>query len=755
MAYRVIGQPVERAEGADKVSGKAGYSADVLLPGMIWAKALRSPHPHARIKWIDISKARRRRGVLAVITAEDLPPVLTGRMLRDMPILARDKVRFIGERVAVVAAQDRELAEEAANLIVVEYEELPTVFDPREAMREGASIIHEEVDSYNLPHKRLNQPPPPHPNVHSLKRWSLGDVEAGFGRAEHVFEHTFTTQYQHQGYLEPYAGMVQIDKQGRVQVWLSDKTPYAGRKNLADTLQLPEENFLINLTNIGGDFGGKGSIMDMPLCYVLAKKTQRPVKMVMSYTEELTAANPRHPSFITLKTGLTRDGKIVARTVRATYNSGAYGAFKPTPPVNLMGAARGDGVYAIPNLLIYSYSVYTNCMPCGHSRAPGEPQMIFAEESHMDMIAHALRMEPYELRKRNLLHDGFTLADGHLLKQVKVSQTLDAAIRASDYKKGKRAPNVGRGMALCHRTVGTGESETLLSLNEDGSFTLLTSIPDTGTGSHTILRQIAAEVLSVPVEKIQTQLGNTDTFKNDTGPGGSRVTHVSGQAVYQAAELMKKKIFEGGERLFELPKKRLAFENGWLRPKARGGSHKISLKRLAAEFKKLGGLPQVTGQYKASQKAPVTCFCAQVAEVEVDEETGQIRVRSIVNAQDSGRVLNPIGFQGQIDGGVITGVGFALTEEIRVEEGKVVTANLGEYKMPTIKDIPRLTTAVLEEPEGPAPFQAKSIGESTTSPVAGAIANAVYDAVGVRITDLPITSEKVYAAMQFRNRARF
>ena len=373
MSHRIVGQPIGRLDGADKVSGAARYSADVTLPGMIWGKALRSPLPHARILGIDTSKARALPGVLAVLTAADLPDVLVGRRMFDMPVLARDRVRFIGEKVAVVAAADPDVAEEALALIDVEYDDLPAIIDLAKALESDAPLVHENAGAYEgAPTER------PHPNVQSVLRFKLGDVEAGFREADRIFEHTFRTQLAHQGYLEPHAGVVAIDGDGRVQVWASNKMPYRLKELMSHALRLPKEQIRVNLTPIGGDFGGKGSLMDLPLAYHLARATGRPVKMVMRYAEELMAGNPRHPSLITVRTGVTRDGQIVARQVKALFNSGAYAAFKPVPHVHLGGVSLGAGVYRIPNLLIESYCVYTHNVPCGHMRSPGEPQMVFA-----------------------------------------------------------------------------------------------------------------------------------------------------------------------------------------------------------------------------------------------------------------------------------------------------------------------------------------------------------------------------------------
>jgi CO/xanthine dehydrogenase Mo-binding subunit len=721
MAHRIVGHPIGRLDGVEKVRGEARYSADVALPGLCWGKALRSPLPHARIVRIDTRKAAALPGVLAVLAGRDLPDVLVGRRMFDMPMLARDRVRFVGEKVAVVAAADPDVAEEALALIEVEYDDLPAVFDPVEALKDGAPLVHENPGAYEgaLPER-------PHPNVQSVLRYRLGDAEAGLARAHRVFEHTFRTQLQHHGYLEPHAGVVAIDPGGRVQVWASNKMPFRLKELLAHALRLPAEQIRVNLTPIGGDFGGKGSVMDLPLAYHLARVTGRPVKMVMRYSEELMAGNPRHPAVITLRTGVDREGRIVARRVTALYNGGAYAAFKPTPSVNLYGASTGAGVYRIPDLLIESFCVYTHSVPCGHVRSPGEPQMVFAEESHMDMIAKALALDPAELRKRSLLQDGDLLPDGHHLEHSRSRETLEAALEASDWGKPKPGPWIGRGVAMSHRHIGAGFTNARVRLERDGRVTLVLGLPDTGTGAHLVLRQVVAEVLGVPLEAVSVVVATTDAFTTDSGVGGSRVTHTGGQAAYRAAEALKAQIAEEA---------------------ATRGLPATSLAALAEAVTREGRTLEASHFYEAKAGA-VTCFSAQVAEVAVDPQTGQVTVRRFTTAHDVGTVINPIGHQGQIEGGLVQGLGFATMEELRTEEGRIGTLSLGDFKLPTVQDIPPLTTVLLEDPVGPGPFRAKAIGEGSISPVAPAIANAVADACGVRVMDLPITAEKVYFALR-------
>jgi putative selenate reductase molybdopterin-binding subunit len=722
MAHRIVGQPIGRLDGIGKVSGEARYSGDVTLPGLVWGKALRSPLPHARIVRIDASRAKALAGVLAVLTARDLPDVLVGRRMFDMPMLARDRVRFIGEKVAVVAAVDADIAEEALALIDVEYEDLPAVFDPVEAIQSGAPILHENPAAYEgaLPER-------PHPNVQSVLRFKLGDVEAGFREADRNFEHTFRTQLDHQGYLEPHAGVVAIDEEGRLQVWASNKMPFRLKELLSHALRLPPEQIRVNLTPIGGDFGGKGSLMDLPLAYHLARVTGRPVKMLMRYAEELMAGNPRHPSVITMRTGVSKDGRIVARQVKALFNSGAYAAFKPAPSVNLGGTGMGAGVYRIPNLLIESFCVYSNNIPCGHARSPGEPQMVFAGESHMDMIARELALDPADLRRRNLLRDGDHLANGHHLEHVRASDTLEAALKASHWSEPKPGPWIGRGMAMTHRHIGVGFTNARVRLETSGTVTLSIALPDTGTGAHLVLRQVVAEVLGLAIGEVEIEIANTDDFTTDSGVGGSRVTHTGGRAAFHAAEKLK------GQIQTEASKHGLPV------------SARAEIARAAA---KDGRTLEASHFYDAKAHGAVTSFTAQVAEVAIDPATGQVTVRHFTTAHDVGTIINPIGHQGQIEGGLIQGLGFALIEEMKTEEGRISTLSLGDFKLPTIQDIPPLTTVILQDPVGPGPFNAKAIGEGSISAVAPAVANAVADACGVRILDLPITAEKVYFALR-------
>jgi CO/xanthine dehydrogenase Mo-binding subunit len=745
MTYTVVGKPLGRLEGPAKVTGAATFTADVILPEMIWGKVLRSPLPHARIVSIDTSQAEKMPGVLAVLTARDLPDILTGRLVYDTPVLARDQVRFIGEKVAVVAAEDPDVAEDALALIEVEYQELPAVFDAEEAMKPDAPLLHPDYRSYpHAPEKFFSDLP----NVHSHVTWQVGDIEEGFAQAQQVFEYTFTTHSQHQGFIEPHASVVSVDSEGRAHVWISNKMPVRAQKLLADAVQLPQERVVVHPVCIGGDFGGKGSLMDSPLCYHLSKRTGRPVKMVMTYTEELMAGNPRHPATISLRTGVTDQGKLVAFQARVVFDSGAYAGFKPVPIVNIPGANSAAGVYGTPHVRIDAYSVYTNCLPSGHVRAPGDPQVTFAVESSMELIAEAMGIDPLEFRKRNLVQDGDLLPDGHRLEHVRIRQTLEAAIESSNWGKPKAHPHVGRGVAASYRHIGSGEANAEIRLESDGTVKVITPVPDTGTGAHTVLQQVVAETWPLPVEQVQVE-ARPDLFETDSGAGASRVTYVVGQLVKEMTEELRESMCRVAATALECQAEEVVFEDGHCTVK---GSSDRTL-TLAQVAEAGSGKPELSiRKTQVNRDNPqVTTFTAQVVELEVDPETGQIKILEVVTSHDVGTIINPIGHRGQIDGGLIQGIGFGMIEEVVMEEGQVSTLHLGDYKLPNIKDIPPLKTVLVQEEIGPAPFHSKAIGESSITPIAAAISNAVYDAVGVRFYTLPITAEKVYRALRERD----
>ncbi|HXG36999.1 MAG TPA: xanthine dehydrogenase family protein molybdopterin-binding subunit, partial [Dehalococcoidia bacterium] len=514
----VIGVPIPRIEGADKVSGRALYAADVALPGTLWAKILRSPYPSARIVHVDVSAAWEVPGVRAVISGKDVEGHRWGRRFRDMPVLCWDRVRFVGDRVAAVAADTLDAAEEALQRIEVEYEELPAVFDPLEAMQPGAPLVHDDISQYEEIQKDVMIPEVP--NGISRMVWQKGNLEKGFQEADLVVEHTFRIPSRHHGYLEPHTGLVAIDESGRVQVWTASKSPFGSRSQLAKAVGLPDEQVLVHPVHVGGDFGGKGDALDLPIAYFLAKQSGRPVRIVMTYLEELLASNPSHETVVLIRTGLKRDGRMVARYLQAVHNSGAYGAMKPLPHVGIGGAVHGGGPYRIDNTLFEAIQVYTNTVPAGFFRAPGAPQINFAVESHTDLIAKELGMDPARFRLQNIMEEGDENAVGERLRGVKARETLEAALQKAGWDKPKPGPNYGRGIAMYERHVGAGPSSAAISLREDGSFAVISPTVDQGGGIHTVLQQIVAEEMQVPLERVQVVVGDTDTMPPDMGVGG-------------------------------------------------------------------------------------------------------------------------------------------------------------------------------------------------------------------------------------------
>ena len=733
--YAVVGKPVTREDGPDKVSGHTRYSGDLILPGMLWGKVLRSPVPHARIVHIDIAGALKLPGVHAVLTGRDLAGMLVGRTLRDTPLLAQDKVRFVGEKVAAVAADNLDTAEEALTLIEVEYAELPAIFDPIQAMRPEAPVVHDGAPIYEGP----SGPVQPRGNISHHETWSGGDVEQGFRESDLIFEHTFTTPWVHQGYLEPYACMVDIDEAGRIQVWANNKQPFRLRWQLASALGVPEDRIRVNPCAIGGDFGGKAGAMDVPLAYALAQRAGRPVKMIMSYVEELMAGNPRHPSVITIKSGVKQDGQLWARQTRVVYNGGAYGGFRGSLTLS-GGRQAGGGPYRIPHFRIDNYMMYTNNIPCGSYRAPGEPQAVFAVESHTDMIARAMGIDPYAFRLKNVVHEGEVSGTGQFFRHVRGEETLRRAAEAANWG-APLPPGFGRGIALGQRPQGRAISIARVAMDAHGRVTLSSSVPDTGVGFYSVGRQVVAEDLGLPVEAVSMTRLDTDAVPFETGAGAGTSVGAA-HAALGAAQDVRQQLADLAAEFYVWPQERIVFRQGrvFVEDDPESG---VSLPELAARAVATLGHP-IVGEMTTTAEAPdVTAYCAQVVEVEVDPETGQIVVQRIVTAHDVGTIINPLDHQGQIDGAVIQGLGYARMEGLQSADGLISTLSLGEVKIPTMQDIPDLVTVLVESPGGEGPYQGKAIGENPISPVAPAIANAVYDAVGVRIQDLPITAEKV------------
>ncbi len=736
----IVGAPVQRAEGPDKVTGQTRYAADIPREGTLWGRILRSPHPHARIRGIDATAARNAPGVRAVVTGKDVPHHFMGKQIRDLPVLCWDVVRYVGDRVAAVAADTPEAAEAALALIEVDYEILPAVFDPVAATEPDAPLLHDDVAGYaGAPHERLATDVR---NGLTRLAWSKGDVEQGFREADIALEHTFRVPARHQGYLEPYAGLLAIDPDGRIQVWASTKDPFRTRRMLADTIGVAHAAVRVHPVNVGGEFGGKGDARDLPVAFFLARESRRPVKVVMTYAEELTASNPDEATVVTIRSGVKRDGRIVARRLKAWHAGGAYGGLKASASFATWHYA--GGLYRVENAAFEFLQVYTNTTPGGYYRSPGSIPVFFALESHTDLIARELGMDPGAFRLGNVLRDNDEDAIGKRLPGLRIHAVLSRALEASGWHGPRRGPHRGRGVAIYGRHISGGETGIAVTAESDGTLTVLSPTVDQGTGTHTILRQLVAEHMQLALEQVRVVTGDTDTAPYDTGARASRVTYTAGLAVEKACDRLEARLAGHAARMLECDASEIAYARGRFRGRTGPG---LSLAQVAARY------PDdrtVTVQEDFPYRDEITYVCAQVADVAVDPETGATKVERMVTAHDVGTIINPVTHQGQIDGGVVMGLGQAVMEELVLDNGKVINANLGEYKLPGIRDIPPLETVLVESEGGLAPHGGRAIGEFANNAAPAAIANAVADAVGVRLFEIPVSAEKVYRGLRHR-----
>jgi len=708
-AGAALTSPESRIEGREKVTGAARYAMDVAVPGALWAAFVGSPYPHARVVRVDASKALAMPGVHAVISGKDTAPARVGRRLQDWPVLAHDRARFIGERVAAVAADTREIAEVAARAIEVEYEELPAALTVEAALAEGAPVLHPDRSTYFS----LGEPTPvPHANMQGRVVHEHGDVTAAFAAAARVFEHTFSYGRDHQAYLEPRGSVVWLEGD-TVHVITTNKAPFSLRDQMARTLGIAPERIVVDAPYIGGDFGGKGLSFDEYSLYFLARATGRPVRSLMSLTDDFQVTNPRHGATIALRTAVDRDGRIVAHEARVVLDGGAYAAGKP-----VVGLIPGDSQltlagYRVPAARVEVITAYTNSEPAGHVRAPGQPQNAFAAESHVDEIAREMGIDPLELRLRNAIEPGEPDVQGHEWHDHLSREVLLTAKREGRW--GEPLPRgQGRGIGYCVRHVGRGKTSVVLTVAKDGAVEVLTGAPDQGGGAHTMIQRVVATELGIAPERVRVRQGTTAEAPRDPGVGGSRVTPVAGNASVEGARKLKE----------ELAKRDPDID---------------------AALRASAGL-SVTGE--SAQEKSRYSVCAYVITVEVDRDTGQVRVLDALLVADVGTVINPVAHRGQLEGAFVFGLGQTLMEELRIEDGRVVTTNLDSYKIPTMPDVPPLRIVLLTNDPGPGPFGAKSVGELGNAAVGPAIANAIRDAVGVRIRSSPITSEKVFEALR-------
>ncbi|MGH7886828.1 MAG: xanthine dehydrogenase family protein molybdopterin-binding subunit, partial [Candidatus Binatia bacterium] len=616
-----------------------------------------------------------------------------GKSIRDIPVLCWDKVRYVGDKVAAVAAESRDAAEEAVNLIDVEYEELPAVFDVLDAIKPGAPILHDNAPGYDGAPEGIMAPAGG--NVVNKLTFGKGDIDKGFAEADLVLEHTFRMPIHHQGYLEPQSFLVKIDGDGTVNAWASTKGPFGTRGQFAKAVGIPPKQIHVQAVHVGADFGGKSGAGELPICYFLAKQAKRPVKIVLTHSEELTAMNPDHYTVIKVKTGVKRDGRMTARYLQAIHGTGAYAGMKPGRAS--IGGAGSATPYKIDNSYMEALQVYTNTVPCGFWRAPGAIQAVFASESHMDLVAKELKMDPAKFRMINLVGEGEENALGRSWTGVKAKETLKAALDAAGWKTPKRADKrtcVGRGVAMYERGTGAGKVWVNLTAELDGSLTVFTVAGDQGTGLQTILCQTVANEMQVPYGSVRCRIGNTAdvSYGVDVGFGGSRSTNINSAAAFQASGELRKKLNAQAAAMFGCAEEQVVYQSG-----------KFSVKGVKQKPLKLTDVVKATGapvavsvEIEVARKGSSTSFIAQVAEVEVDRETGRVKLNKFVTAHDVGTIINPLGHQGQIDGEAIMAIGSALMEELIHDQGKVTTTNLGEYKIPNIFDIPKFKTVLVK-----------------------------------------------------------
>jgi CO/xanthine dehydrogenase Mo-binding subunit len=736
-AYTVIGQAKGRKDGPPKVTGEATFTYDVSLPGMLYAKVVRSPYVHARIVSIDTSSAKAVSGVHAVLTGEDTAPHLSGNRVRDMPALADGVVRFIGQRVVAVVAEDEETASRACELVQVEYVELPAIFTIEEGLDSASPLLHPDMLGY----QGYLKPPAVPSNVFFTTSYGVGDIDKGFKDADLVFEDSYKTQRVHPAFFEPRSCVVDADIDGRVHVWTTTKAPHGLKMAVAAGIGEDPANVVVEPNYVGGDFGGKGCPFDEPLAYFCSKATRRPVRMVLGYQEEFEAGNPRHESEIRMRTGVKKDGTIVAHHQDMVFNSGAYAGLQPLG--YLAGTDRIAANWLMPHARFDHRQVYTNNVPGGYMRGPGEVQGTFALESHMDEVARKLGMDPVEFRRKNILHNGDLTPMNEEFIGVRAEETLLAAIEAAGYPRNL-PPHHGIGISMASRPAGGGETHVEITIEDDGSVHVSTPLFEQGSGSHTVLAQVVAEELGTTYESVTVVSMDTDGTPFDSGIAGSRTMRMLGPAAHDAAVEARGNLLDSAAELTGWPVEKLVSEDSRIVNQDSGES--IGWTEL---FSRLPG-QVVVGRASSKEQglAQYTAYVAQVAEVSVDPETGEVKVLKFVSAHDVGTVLNPIGHQGQINGSFASGFGFAVMEELVVASGRVVTQSFADVKIPTSVDMPEMQTVLVPSDEGDGPYKIRSIGEGPLLGVAPAIANAVRDATGVRYRELPLTPEKVLAGLR-------
>jgi CO/xanthine dehydrogenase Mo-binding subunit len=764
-----VGLTMSRLEAWEKANGAAVYTEDMVLPGMLHGAILFSPYAHARILRYDTSKALALPGVKAVVTGDDLERRYMGLVVKDETVLAKGKVRYIGEPVAAVAAIDRETARAATRLIEVEYEELPAVFTIEEAIADGAPVLHEDFESYFKIYDATTRRA-----VNELARSRIvrGDVARGFAESDVVIEKTYETSAQYHAYLEPNVALASVDGRGKVSVWSSTQSVFRTQANIHESLGIPMSRIRAISPRIGGGFGGKSEATVQPIAVALALKANRPVKVVLSRDEDMISMRARHPTRIRVKTGARRDGTLVARELEAWFDGGAYA--DDSPAVMNFALFFGAGPYRFEHVDILGHAIYTNKLRYGAFRGFGNPQATYASESQIDEIAAALGMDPLDLRLKNIVRPGDRWIGGQTLVTSGLEECIEKAVTASRWRerRGRASAEPGKrrglGLALTSHVCGFLSTSAIVRLAEDGSLTLNTGAVDLGQGSDTALAQMCAAGLGLSVDDVNLVAPDTDASPYNSGTNCSRVTYMVGRAVGEATAVVRQKIVKLAATILECAEADVELlPDGLLA--AAGTNRSVTLKEIAARslwFADGGG--PVIGSGSVMHNEPLDpkhtllsgfvsfdnvgafVFGAQVVEVEIDEVTGKVDIVEAWCAHDVGRAVNPGAVDGQIHGGFVQGAGYALTEEMVWDGGRLVNPTLMDYKIPSALDIPYgVHSIIVEVPDPTHPFGAKGVGEPPLVGAPAAIANAVTDAAGIRVRKLPITPERMLRALRF------
>ncbi len=753
MEYDKVNKPIKRVDAYEKVTGKAKFGADLFFPSILYGKVLRSKYPHARIVKINIKKALACPGVKAIIRAEDIPNNEFGVIVQNQQVLARKQVLYIGDGIAVAAAETKEAAAKALELIEVEYEELPGVFNPEEAEKKDAPLIHSELENNQMVHHRLRK----------------GDTEKGFTRAEVILEREYTTQFVEHSYIETEV-VVAVPYEGNslVTIYGSIQNPFSCRNAVASVLKVPLNRVRIIQNHMGGSFGGKDEVIFSMAAraVVLALKTNRTVKMVNTRDESILESYKRHPYKMKYKVGATKEGKLVAMEIKCVADSGAYAC--QTPFVTWRSVVQATGPYEVPHVKTDTYGYYTNNVYTGAMRGFGSPQIIFAQESLMDELAEELKMTPMELRLRNIYHNNSVTASGQKLDnhQVSLEEVISKAVESSNYKEKYRKYSKpqpgdkkrGIGMAISFRGCSLGAEAAdaagaIVAIQHDGSILISSGLAENGAGLKTVFTQITAEELGVDIEKINYMEVDTSVSPESGATVASRGTMLGGNAVKNAAHQLKETLVEIVAAEFKVVADNIIFKNENLYDKDKNRKiisfdEAVNLANQKRIFLSAYGwykAPDISWNEEVGQGKPYFTYVygCQVAEVEVDTATGQIEVLKMTAAHDVGKAINPACLKGQIYGGVMMGLGYGIMEELETEKGYIENTNFDEYLIPTIKDMPEIVPIIVENPDPNGPYGAKSIGEPTLELGAVAIANAVAHATGKRIRNLPLNLERV------------